>query len=67
MTGDRTELKRKLVEMTRRFERATDADAKDLLGGDVRELERQVEIAADQDPDLPKEPPRYLKSIRNAQ
>jgi hypothetical protein len=50
MGGDRTELKKRLVEATRLFESAGDIEEKALLGADVRELERLVEIAADQDP-----------------
>ncbi|MDB5505302.1 MAG: hypothetical protein JWR89_5204, partial [Tardiphaga sp.] len=60
MTGDRTELKKRLVEATRLFESAGDVEEKALLGSDVRELERLVEIAADQDPGSPRDPSRTL-------
>jgi hypothetical protein len=61
MSDDHDNLKRKLVEETRRFEQETDVEEKDLLGADVRELERLVEIEADKDPDSPIEPSRHLK------
>jgi hypothetical protein len=47
------ELKRKLEEATERRRLATNPEERDLLGRDVRELERLVEIAATQDPDMP--------------
>jgi hypothetical protein len=51
MTGDRTELKARLVEATRRFENAGDLEEKALLGADVREIEKLVEMASDEEPD----------------
>jgi hypothetical protein len=54
MTDALTELKARLVEVTRRFENAGDLQEKALLGADVRELERLVEIAAAGDPESPR-------------
>jgi hypothetical protein len=47
MNDDLAELKRRLVEATRRFEQASSIEEKGLLGADVQDLERQVEIAKD--------------------
>ena len=55
MPGYRSELKRKLDEATARHKRTTDPEEKHLLGADVRELERLVEIASEEPPD----PPRF--------
>jgi hypothetical protein len=63
MADARDELKQQLSETTERWKIAQDPEAKDLLGADVRELERLIEIAAEQDPDLPREPPRDLTPI----
>lgn len=57
MTDALTELRTRLVEATRRFESAGDIEEKALLGADVRELERQVEIAKGPNTD----PPRYRR------
>ncbi len=50
------ELKRKLVEATRRFKQSDDIEEKAMLGADVRELEKSVENASDEGVD----PPRKL-------
>jgi hypothetical protein len=54
MPGYRNELKRKLDEATALHKRTTDPEEKHLLGADVRELERLVEIASEEAPDLPR-------------
>ena len=54
MPGYRNELKRKFDEATALHKRTTDPDEKHLRGADVRELERLVEIAAEEAPDLPR-------------
>lgn len=63
MTEDWHTLKQRLDEKTERWKRTDDPEAKELLGADVRELERLVEIAAAQDPDVPKDPPRQLQKL----
>jgi hypothetical protein len=55
-------LKKQLDETTERWKRAADPETKDLLGGDVRELERLIEIAAAQDTEA-KEPLRILRKL----
>jgi hypothetical protein len=50
MTREWKELKQRLEEATDRLERATDPEAKSMLGERVRELERLVELAAEADP-----------------
>lgn len=60
MTGDWKALRQRLDEATDRWKRSDDPEAKVMHGADVRELERLVEIAADQDPDAPIEPSRHL-------
>jgi hypothetical protein len=62
MAGKLLDLKRKLAEATRRFEQSGDTEEKALLGADVRELEKQVEIAANQEPDA-RDPPRPLRRL----
>lgn len=52
-------LKDRLDDATARWKRADDPEEKGLLGADVRELERLLEIAAE-DPDSPREPSRHL-------
>jgi hypothetical protein len=47
-------LKRKLKDATDLHKRTTDSDEKHWLGADVRELERLVEIASKDAPDLPR-------------
>lgn len=54
MPGYRNELKRKLDEATARHKRTTDPEERHLLGADVRELERLVEIASEEAPDRPR-------------
>jgi hypothetical protein len=44
---DLLDLKRRLLEATRQFDTSSDVEEKALLGADVRELERLVEIAAE--------------------
>jgi hypothetical protein len=44
---DLLDLKRRLIEATRQFDTASDVEEKALLGADVRELERLVEIASE--------------------
>jgi hypothetical protein len=63
MMEDRHTLKRRLAETTELWKIAADPEAKDLLGADVRELERLMEIAAEQNADLAREPLRDLTSI----
>jgi hypothetical protein len=60
MTEDWYTLKERLDDTTERWKRADDPEAKDLLGADVRELEWLVEIAAERDPDSPRDPSRHL-------
>lgn len=55
--ADPRKLKRRLDEATERLKRAKDPDERYALGGDVRELEKQVEIVAGPDAD----PPRYRR------
>jgi hypothetical protein len=45
--NDLLDLKRQLLEVTRQFDPASNVEEKALLGADVRELERLVEIAAE--------------------
>jgi len=54
MPGDWNELKHKLNEVTDRHKRTTEPEEKHLLGTDVRELERHVEIASEEAPDPPR-------------
>lgn len=55
MADNWLELKGKLFDATRRFEQAG-IEEKTFLGADVRELEKLVELASEEDPD----PPRKL-------
>ena len=56
MTTDPDKLKQKLDETTERLKRADNSADRYALGGDVRELEKQVEIAEGPDPDPPRHP-----------
>lgn len=63
MTDDPAELKRRLDETTARLRRADDPDDRYALGGDVRELEKQVEIAAAEAGDI--DPPSSTRLLRD--
>lgn len=57
MTDDYAELKQRLSEKTERLKHAVDPDDRYDLGGDVRELEKQVERTKGPEGD----PPRYRR------
>jgi hypothetical protein len=53
MSGEWKDPKQRLDEATDRLERATDPEAKSMLGERVRELERLAKLAAEADPIAP--------------
>jgi hypothetical protein len=53
MSGEWEDLKQRLDEATDRLKRATDPEAKSMLGERVRERERLLELAAEADPTAP--------------
>jgi hypothetical protein len=54
MAGDWMDLKRRLAAATELFSRTTDPIERSFLGGDIREMERLVEITSEEPPDPPR-------------